>query len=373
MTDWEWQVPATAPNARRISDMICPQSCPGLTGCLDVSDVNTSSNDKIEALRFLAAFAVVCVHMPAIGAGNFGVDIFFVISGLVMMLSTEKGGERFLQKRLIRIVPTYWLFTLGVFFVAFAAPGLLNSTSADVSHLLKSLFFIPFDKNGTGHNPVLFLGWTLNYEMYFYVLFAASMAIAMRFRAEICGLFLVTGLVLCSRADALPLRAYANPIVIEFLFGMTLCHLLRTRPLHPLRLLFPLTLTLIAFAFVGDITAQRAFVFGVPAFLLCAAALTLLADVRMPRLLVYLGGCSYALYLTHPYIIQVLDKVFGLFDQVPIIATGLAFLLVVGASALIFELIERPVRTRLRAVLLKRTPASDLRDTSRPDMVTAKF
>lgn len=328
--------------------------------------MNTSANDKIEVLRFLAAFAVVCVHMPTLGSGNFGVDIFFVISGLVMMLSTEKGSDRFLLKRLIRILPTYWIFTFGVFAVAFAAPGLLNSTTADLSHLLKSLFFIPFDKNGTGHNPVLFLGWTLNYEMYFYVLFAASMAMSMRFRAEICGGLLVTGLILCSFTQTLPLRAYANPIVIEFLFGMTLYHLLRTRPLDPRHILAPIALTFIAFAFVGDIASQRAFVFGVPSALFCAAVLTLLAGVRMPRVLVYLGGCSYALYLTHPYVIQVFDKVFGLFGPAPVLATALASLLVVGVSVLIFEFLENPIRTRLRSALLRNGSSSPREEPRSP-------
>ena len=45
----------------------------------------------------------------------------------------------------------------------------LNNTTADLEHLIKSLFFIPFNKNGAGHYPILFLGWTLNFEIIFYL------------------------------------------------------------------------------------------------------------------------------------------------------------------------------------------------------------
>ena len=124
---------------------------------------------NIQVLRFIAAFSVMMVHLPLIGFGIWGVDIFFVISGFIMMYVTEKNHKNFFLKRLIRIIPIYWILTFGVFSVAILKPDLLNNTTADYEHLLKSLFFIPFNKNETGHFPILFLGWTLNYEMIFYL------------------------------------------------------------------------------------------------------------------------------------------------------------------------------------------------------------
>ena len=62
-----------------------------------------------------------------------------------------------------------------MFVLAIFVPEVLNNTTANVDHLIKSLFFIPFDKNGTGHFPILFLGWTLNFEVIFYFLFALSL------------------------------------------------------------------------------------------------------------------------------------------------------------------------------------------------------
>ena len=106
-----------------------------------------TKNSSIEILRFIAVFAVVFYHIPNIGFGSFGVDLFFVISGFVMLLSTEQNSDNFFLKRLTRILPTYFIFTIVIFFIAFNFPELVNNTTADFNHLIKSTFFLPFNKN----------------------------------------------------------------------------------------------------------------------------------------------------------------------------------------------------------------------------------
>ena len=71
--------------------------------------------ENIQVLRFIAAFSVMMVHLPVFEFGAWGVDIFFVISGFIMMYITEYNNKNFLIKRIIRIVPLYWLLTLAVF------------------------------------------------------------------------------------------------------------------------------------------------------------------------------------------------------------------------------------------------------------------
>ena len=134
--------------------------------------------ESIQILRFIAAFSVMMVHLPIFSFGIWGVDIFFVISGFIMMYVTDKDYKFFFVKRLIRIVPLYWILTVGVFIIALINPDFLNNTSANIKHLIKSMLFIPFDKNGIGHFPILFLGWTLNFEIIFYLLFALSIFIS---------------------------------------------------------------------------------------------------------------------------------------------------------------------------------------------------
>src|SRR5438270_9012352 len=112
---------------------------------------------NVQALRGLAAFLVVFVHLEVLARlaglpggltvfGNSGVDVFFVISGLIMVVTTsgrKQTPQGFLRNRLTRIAPLYWAITLVVFALALVAPALLQSTTADAGQLLKSLFFVP--------------------------------------------------------------------------------------------------------------------------------------------------------------------------------------------------------------------------------------
>ena len=152
----------------------------------------------IDALRFFAAFYVVISHL--IGAFTkhesfiylfLGIDIFFIISGFVMMVSTQISSRHFFIKRIIRICPLYWGLTLVTFTIALIVPYLFENTTANFEHLFKSLFFIPFDKNGLGYFPILYVGWTLNYEMFFYLLFAIALIFHSEFRGIITSIFIL--------------------------------------------------------------------------------------------------------------------------------------------------------------------------------------
>src|SRR5882672_247790 len=135
--------------------------------------------DSVQALRALAALCVVVYHVDFVGRGAFGVDIFFVISGFIICHVTAKDHDGFLRKRLIRIVPLYWAGTLCLYCLGLVAPRLLQSEPT-LSGLVNSLLFIPYAKEGGRVYPILFLGWTLNYEMFFYALFACALALNRR-------------------------------------------------------------------------------------------------------------------------------------------------------------------------------------------------
>ncbi len=107
--------------------------------------------NNVQVLRGFAAFLVLLAHSvgynerlldPIFGVGTRGVDLFFVISGFVMVLTTSKRPVtpvQFLLNRAIRIVPLYWILTLAVFAIALVAPQLLKATRADYGELVKSL------------------------------------------------------------------------------------------------------------------------------------------------------------------------------------------------------------------------------------------
>ena len=152
--------------------------------------------DSVQILRAIAAWTVVYHHYiqvygvnftQAIGRGfsrygSFGVDVFFLISGFIMFQSVRNRPQtaiHFLFRRITRIVPNYWFFTTVVLVCCLAAPNTFASwIPFTLESLVKSLLFIPHQNpSGIGANPLLTVGWTLNYEMFFYVLFAICMLI----------------------------------------------------------------------------------------------------------------------------------------------------------------------------------------------------
>ena len=139
----------------------------------------------VQALRAIAAFSVALTHIlydalgMAPGAGRArdlyqamawvaGVDIFFVISGFVIVhssrrLFTAPGAMRlFAVRRLARIVPLYWVMTSLFVAEAFLDPGAVNGAIGGAAFIIKSYFFIPCARPDGVVQPVLGLGWTLD-------------------------------------------------------------------------------------------------------------------------------------------------------------------------------------------------------------------
>lgn len=313
---------------------------------------NIPKNYSIELLRFLAATSVVFVHIPIVGVGHFGVDLFFIISGFVMMLSTERNSQNFFLKRIIRVAPTYYIFTLGVFLIALIAPSVLNNTTADFLQLVQSLLFVPFDKNGVGHYPIMFLGWTLNYEMYFYLLFALALMFNPKHKDVIVSLLLSCIYLITMNAESLPLAAYSSNIVFEFVLGIIIYQIHRNKSF--VRALILISTTAFALILAKDFEG-RFFDLGIGAAFFVYVSLCVLSKVNLPTFVVVLGGYSYALYLTHPYIIQVFDKIlgwFGLSVMYRIAALILSLIVVNLLAFFVWHRIEVPLTAFLRKRIL---------------------
>ncbi|MBF8780083.1 acyltransferase family protein [Pseudomonas fulva] len=329
--------------------------------------------ESVQMLRAIAALAVVFFHIPLFRNGEWGVDIFFVISGFIMALVTVQSASHFFTKRLIRVVPLYWLGTLGVFGIALVMSNLLDNTTADATGLVKSLLFIPYQK-GEYVQPLLFLGWTLNFEMFFYALFALSMAISHRHRLLVCS-SLILALVLLGRLvsfDSVPARFYTDQILLDFVLGMG-CYAVyvrtanwrRTTPGNGARALLILTgsAALLYMALYGDLTetAQRWVVWGIPAAVAFLALVHGCAGLRLPSLLVLLGDASYSLYLFHPYVLKVFNKVFHVFDAPGLLAyvmTPVSIGLCCLVAICIYRLVELPMTQWLRVLFIdRRKPA----------------
>lgn len=283
---------------------------------------------NIQALRAMAALLVVIVHLEVLGAalglgGAFfdlfavGVDLFFVISGFIMVHTTSRGSASpgaFLASRLIRIAPLYWLLTLAVFTLALADPALLGSTRVDFDALLRSLAFVPHLRADGTVRPVLFVGWSLNLEMAFYLLFALTLTISGVGRRVALGIGLLAvavALGVALRGFLSPeLRFLTQPILLEFAAGMGIGWLYPRLPASRALAQYAATtggIALVALVAVARWPLPGGWPLSLPpaAILVLAALIAEKGGIALRwRPLQPVGDSSYALYLTHPFVTQ---------------------------------------------------------------------
>lgn len=253
----------------------------------------------MQVLRGMAACAVVFHHAygvdhPAVGAsrlGAAGVDLFFVISGFIMAtVAADRQPLAFLRERAWRIYPM-WLIALGPWLVL-RKPGLM-AAAANVT--LWPIYGNAF------HIPELHVGWTLSFEMLFYVAFA--LGLATRPVVPLLGLFACA--VIPNGGNAV-LGFLGSPLVAEFLFGIIIAHLPRYERAGSIAILAGLAWFAVAptdyFAIqMGAAAWLRVMYWGLPAALLVYGAITLELHFRSKNydLLVFLGNASYSIYLFH--------------------------------------------------------------------------
>lgn len=285
--------------------------------------------DSIQVLRSIAAVFVILQHIRFIDYGGFGADIFFAISGFMVMYTTHSGKKAFFRKRLIRILPLYYLMTFGTYLGLLLFPELFEQTNANFSYLIKSLLFIPFDIGGGIIQPLMRIGWTINCEMFFYLIFFLSMQINHRYRGLICSILigLVMLLAHIPSVSWIPLTFYGDAVMLEFIFGIGIFYLVKAlyehhydRLARPMMRVLALTVTVGIFAvllvtrpYISTHGFHRPLVWGIPGALLLLSAF--LAGVPTDRTLshfrrfpVQLGNMSYSIYLIHYYPVLFLDR-----------------------------------------------------------------
>jgi exopolysaccharide production protein ExoZ len=316
--------------------------------------------DTVQALRAVAALCVIGMHIPALERGAFGVDLFFVISGFIVCHVAAADPGQFIVKRVFRVVPLYWLCTIALFGLALAVPQLMGATRGDAAELLKSLLFVPFVKSNGNIHPLLYLGWTLNYEMLFYGLFALALVLAPR-RAHALAVAALLALFIIGRVvpfDNVPLRFWTAPIIIEFVFGIAAYHVWRSGVLARLPAWTAVLIAVCAWLLMASLRADdtmRPWLWGLPATVVFLATLSLERRWAVPALWLLIGNASYSLYLTHAYVIQALQKKVMPLDTFAPAKVALMLVAVALCCALAvacFRLIERPSNLWLRRGLL---------------------
>jgi exopolysaccharide production protein ExoZ len=267
---------------------------------------------------------------------GFGVDLFFVISGFIIFVSTEKtrtqndARKYFIFRRSIRIVPIYWICTTVFLFISLAKNLIgLNIYSFDALYIVASYFFIPYRPMGDLRPiafPIFDLGWTLNYEVYFYVIYSLFF-LKNKYLSVFFVFFVMITMVIMGNVlnyDTVQLNVWSRPIIIEFIFGIVIgiiyCKGYKLSIYICIFLIF-LSIILVFFHPFGSPPMlsgthlngfSRVSLWGLPAAIIVLAAS--LGPTFRPSYLFsklnYLGDASYSIYLFHPFGLMISTMVF---------------------------------------------------------------
>ena len=330
---------------------------------------------NVQALRAIAALMVVVVHAYAVEStylpgrpwttpfhvlGTYGVDLFFAISGTVMLVSTatwfgaKSAPRRFLARRATRIYPPYVIVTALVLVVYVLAPMATGEHRSARPDILLSFLALP--QRG---EPLLVVGWTLTYELVFYCVFAAALRFQRRSLPLVTAIWLLAVVLTGALGppDSPWVRVLGSWFNLEFVFGMLVgSAVLRGAFVAPRTLLavaVALVVTVcVATAYSGreflTIAWWRPWAVGAPMALLVYASLGLERHgVLAPRWLRAQGDASYALYLWHVLAIGGLGfalnrvHVHGAPARIAIVFGGYA--LAIAVSFLAYRYVERPL------------------------------
>lgn len=320
--------------------------------------------DNLQTLRAIAACLVIICH--SIGnyvtwnhlpypsedviwdIGKLGVGMFFVISGFIMMFihhdDFHKKGATigFYIKRLVRVVPMYWIFTLIV-----AVKLYLQGRDIEIIDLFKSLLFIPYQNSAGLWRPVHDLGWTLNLEMYFYFIF--GFALLLNKKIGMLVLFISILLPLLINHFYSMTSFYSDPVVVYFLIGILIFHFKNSQKLN-------LNISGTTFFIICIIAITTAFSLNIItnlftiilAILLPFLAVICSSKIKPLKAITLIGNASYSLYLVHPLVIGALLSVFKKLPALPHIFGMMSYVLVcVIASVIVahitFIYVEQPI------------------------------
>jgi exopolysaccharide production protein ExoZ len=326
---------------------------------------------SIQALRGIAAVMVAIFHAglrfdhteTTFRVGNAGVDIFFIISGFVMWTVAARsplGPTEFLKRRFVRLVPLYWLWTLLLIAAWSLFPAAFPRLHPTVSHVLLSLGFIPHLSPDVGRvMPVLGQGWTLNFEMFFYILFALTLTLPSRLRLVAIAAALLL-LPFAGQVTNLPAATLLSPMLVEFLGGILLAWFVAGGlQLGTWRswscIIIGIILLIMAHPQPDDDLA-RLFQYGTPALLIVGGAVGLelagnLPVGKLPRLL---GDASYSIYLTHAFIISLLGKLWPA-TLAPSMFIVTATIVATSLGVFAYLMIERPLLRGAGALAVRPT------------------
>lgn len=293
---------------------------------------------NIQVLRGFAVLNVVFYHIisnaeiyghPSIffnflkGWGANGVDLFFVISGFLMIYIQHlkhKTPFDFFSDRVIRIVPTYWLFCALIAVLLLTVPALFKEMLFSASWFFSSLFFMSsiFEQR----DPIVFVGWTIEYEMLFYLLFAISIFAKTLSKSLVATILLILVFILIFGAPS---------IMLEFVFGMLVgwVYVNKATPANiALASLLLGVSALLLSILIKDSGASRVVMYGIPSALIVFGCVNV-GQIKS-NFLTKIGDASYSIYLIQIFTIPAFYKLVKVSNVTLLHNDFLAFICILG-------------------------------------------
>jgi len=341
---------------------------------------------NIQFLRAIAALLVVFYHTAdhffVVGGahsgnifsllshiGYIGVDIFFVISGFIMWITTQKlqgllGASKFAYARATRIYLVYWFFL--AFMIYYYHHSLSNFD------LIGSIFLTV----SSSSKLLLQVAWTLQFELYFYLLFALLLFLPKAHRIKVLiALFAVIILLQIYASYFLDIynknifneastfwTFWSSPYILEFLMGSFIGYFYETKRIKYLMPLYVGVILLIASGLYyqshyidgtladGYYLRERVLFLGLASALLLAIAVEWEKRSKqiVPKFSLLVGGASYSIYLSHTIILLFIYEI-GLRDWIGKVGQyqlwfmlGIVLLIVVY-SVMHYKWVESPI------------------------------
>jgi peptidoglycan/LPS O-acetylase OafA/YrhL len=333
--------------------------------------------ESIQILRGIAAILVVLLHISIKGGqygndalkgftiGNAGVDLFFIISGFIMCVSTADRHLNFFQfmvLRIKRIMPLYWLSTTMALAIYLYKPDIINTSGGETS-IWASYALFPNGKRYLNSN-----GWTLCYEFFFYLIFGLFLhkGTYKAIQGSSIILLILAALGLWFNFEGVLSKFSTHILYLEFVFGMGCFYLFdkkltRLKPAFgiPLFLLGSGALVLELFITLPDWEKWRGLFWGIPMLFIFAGLLSLEGFIQrstsvLKKLFLELGNSSYSLYLFHPFVLSGTAMILRRLNMAsnPWLFSIILLTVAIVTGHLVYLFIEKP----LVALVKKSTP-----------------
>ncbi|SHG39855.1 acyltransferase family protein [Chryseobacterium sp. OV279] len=327
--------------------------------------------NNLQILRGISALLVCCFHFKEyinfenlplgnilFAKGSIGVSIFFVISGFIMAfttlkkdfsINTSKEIKLFYKRRIIRIIPLYFLLSAG--WMIIGGTLMFYFHGEGLRRLIHSVLFLPQKDTF----PVLYLGWSLNYEMFFYLIFGLSLFFKKRRYIFISLFFILTYIAgLLFPTENAYLKMVSSHLNLYFVVGILFALLLDKISISKTWAQVICTVGILLFsAFLFNFIAisdSLLVLLIVSLFVLSFLLFDYTLHFKGNRFLIFLGDISYSLYLSHPFV-ELFFRRFKVEEYFNIPYFILKLIIVIGVAAFLYYFVEKKITEYLKLKL----------------------